>query len=631
MIDASTNTAAKFSGGLVPNYLLFDEATNTGFTLNADVEALEFTGNATGAANGLTGVFGGTGNDTLTGLDGDDIFHGGTGLNKISGGIGMDPAGFDFSDQVGDVVFVNRDVGDKTYGVTSGGKAYGSVTSIEATGDLKGGAGNDRIGGVYKIAGRSYTLTGGGGTDTIVIDASTNTAAKFSGGLVPNYLLYDEATNTGFTLNADVEALEFTGNATGAALGLTGVFGGTGNDTLTGLDGDDVFHGGLGLNKIDGGAGRDTAGFDFSDQVGDVVFVNRGVGDKTYGVTSGGTAYGWARNIEATGDLKGGAGNDRIGGAYKIAGKSYTLTGGGGTDTIVIDASTNTAAKFSGGLVPNYLLYDEATNTGFTLNADVEALEFTGNATGAALGLTGVFGGTGNDKLVGLDGNDVFNGGDGADTIRGGGGNDTLTGGSGVDEMAGGAGDDVFYVDNALDIVIEQAGHGADTIFASVDYALASDTRVEFLRADAGATGLALTGNQGANVIVGLTGNDTLTGGAGADTLTGGGGVNVFVYTALTDSKTTIAGRDTITDFSTGAGDLIDLHLLDADTTVGSPGDQAFTFIGLAGFSGKAGELGFAGVGPNTKILGDVNGDAVADFSILLNGHIALTGGNFVL
>ena len=49
--------------------------------------------------------------------------------------------------------------------------------------------------------------------------------------------------------------------------------------------------------------------------------------------------------------------------------------------------------------------------------------------------------------------------------------------------------------DNALDIVIEQAGHGSDTIFASVDYALSSTTRIEFLRADAGAAGLALTGN----------------------------------------------------------------------------------------------------------------------------------------
>ena len=135
----------------------------------------------------------------------------------------------------------------------------------------------------------------------------------------------------------------------------------------------------------------------------------------------------------------------------------------------------------------------------------------------------------------------------------------------------------------------------------------------------------------GANTIVGLTGNDTLTGGGGADTLTGGGGVNLFVYTALADSKTNIAGRDTITDFSTGAGDLIDLHLLDADTTAGSPGDQAFTFVGLAGFSGTAGELGYLTVGPNTKVLGDVNGDAVADFSILLNGHIVLTGVNFVL
>ena len=277
------------------------------------------------------------------------------------------------------------------------------------------------------------------------------------------------------------------------------------------------------------------------------------------------------------------------------------------------------------------LLYDQMTLKGFTLNADVEALEFTGNATGADLGITGVYGGTGNDTLTGLDGDDIFHGGDGNDTIRGGGGNDTLTGGSGVDEMAGGAGDDVFYVDNALDVVIEHVGHGSDTIFASVDYTLYFNSRIEFLHADAGATGLALTGNQGANVIVGLTGNDTLTGGAGADTLTGGDGANTFVYADIDDSRTTIGGRDTITDFSTGAGDLIDLHLLDADTTVGSPGDQGFTFVGLAGFSGTAGELRYLTVGSDTKIMGDVNGDSVADFSILLNGHIALAGGNFVL
>ena len=132
-----------------------------------------------------------------------------------------------------------------------------------------------------------------------------------------------------------------------------------------------------------------------------------------------------------------------------------------------------------------------------------------------------------------------------------------------------------------------------------------------------------------ANTIVGSTGNDTLAGGSGGDILTGGGGANVFSLLALSDSSVADSGRDRITDFSTVNGDTIDLHLLDANTSV--IGDQAFSFIGTAGFSGIAGQLSYAAAGTDTQIMGDIDGDRVADFSILLIGSRTLGASNFNL
>ena len=72
--------------------------------------------------------------------------------------------------------------------------------------------------------------------------------------------------------------------------------------------------------------------------------------------------------------------------------------------------------------------------------------------------------------------------------------------------MSGGAGNDIYYVDNAADKVNEAAGQGTDTAYASVSYALQAGQQIEFLRANAGATGLILTGNEFNNTVVGGAG-----------------------------------------------------------------------------------------------------------------------------
>ena len=86
---------------------------------------------------------------------------------------------------------------------------------------------------------------------------------------------------------------------------------------------------------------------------------------------------------------------------------------------------------------------------------------------------------------------------------------------------------------------------------------------------------------------------------------------------------------DRIKDFSHAQGDQIDLHNLDANTNAG--GNQAFSWIGNAAFSGAAGQLRYNWAGNTTVITGDTDGDGTADFALWLTGQIGLVAGDFVL
>ena len=207
-------------------------------------------------------------------------------------------------------------------------------------------------------------------------------------------------------------------------------------------------------------------------------------------------------------------------------------------------------------------------------------------------------------------------------------GADTMAGGAGADVIVGGLGNDVYTVNDSGDVVTELLGEGTDTVNASVGYVLPNASEIEFLYSSAaGGVGLALTGNDFDSTIVGGTGNDTLAGGGDADILTGGGGADTFAMLVLSDSM--LAASDRITDFSIAQGDLIDLHRLDANKT--ALDDQAFGFIGTAAFSNVAGQLRYQAVSGDTQVMGDVDGDAVADFTIVLTGTPNLTASNFVL
>jgi Ca2+-binding RTX toxin-like protein len=237
-----------------------------------------------------------------------------------------------------------------------------------------------------------------------------------------------------------------------------------------------------------------------------------------------------------------------------------------------------------------------------------------------------------------------------------------LNGDAGADILRGLRGNDTYYIDDAGDVIVEDAGDSADRAYLYIDYTLAADADVERLDVKT-ATGLDVTGNglanritggDGADTLRGAAGNDTLQGNAGADRLLGGDGndnldggdgadiligglgrdrllggaaADSFVFEAAGDSPRGSSVRDTIADFEAGL-DLIDLSAVDANSATG--GNDAFSFIGAAAFTMVAGQLR-AVSGSATLIAADVNGDGIADVEIALTGSYTLTASDFLL
>jgi serralysin len=115
----------------------------------------------------------------------------------------------------------------------------------------------------------------------------------------------------------------------------------------------------------------------------------------------------------------------------------------------------------------------------------------------------------------------------------------------------------------------------------------------------------------------------------GADDLWGGSSADTFIFKSIKETTMLSSGRDTIFDFSTRQKDKIDLSGIDANTTKG--GNQAFSFIGMKAFGGKAGELRYEKAKGDTYIHGDVNGDKNADFTIHLDDRVNLLKSYFIL
>jgi serralysin len=128
-----------------------------------------------------------------------------------------------------------------------------------------------------------------------------------------------------------------------------------------------------------------------------------------------------------------------------------------------------------------------------------------------------IFGGLNNDYyLLGQDGDDSLWGESGADGLYGGDDNDTLNGGDSGDWLDGGTGiDTAFYGNSPVGVTVNLATGEASGGHAE------GDTLVNIENLGGSAHADSLTGDDGANQLVGWIGNDLLKGGGGADTLYG--------------------------------------------------------------------------------------------------------------
>lgn len=326
----------------------------------------------------------------------------------------------------------------------------------------------------------------------------------------------------------------------------------------------------------------------------------------------------------------------------------FTIHDTGGNDTLDLSGSTD-------GVVLDLRPGHFSSANGHTDNIFI----YPGhNADQAGYNIETGIGSQFDDTITGNDGNNTLIGGAGDDTLIGGAGLDHFVGGSGVDTvdysyMTGDnyriwvnlslnratgddAGGDTFDgVENLRGGVRPNFFVGADG--ANEFFGNVGDDRLLGMGGDdrlhGGDGGDQLEGGSGSDWLFGDAGDDFLTGGAGKDMLAGGAGADRLVFLSVGDSSTYGTGQgntcDQIADFSGVEKDRIDLSLVDADT--GKTDDQAFIFIGINQYGHRAGELRFAQFDGRTSIGGDVNGDGVSDFNILLHGSIALKVADFVL
>lgn len=228
------------------------------------------------------------------------------------------------------------------------------------------------------------------------------------------------------------------------------------------------------------------------------------------------------------------------------------------------------------------------------------------------------------ELLTGSVGNDLIYGLGGNDTLKGLGGNDLLNGGAGADAMTGGTGNDVYYVNNAGDTTIENAGEGIDTVKSTINWTLGAnlDNLQLIGTAAINGTGNALAntiiGNAAANVLTGLGGNDKLDGRAGADTMTGGTGNDTYTVDNIGDRVIESFGEGTDTiraGISQTLGANIEKLLLTGTGAIDGTGNTlSNTLTGNDAanvLTGLSGDDVIVGAGGNDRIVGGTGRDTM--------------------
>ena len=333
----------------------------------------------------------------------------------------------------------------------------------------------------------------------------------------------------------------------GAAQGVTEfpdyIVAGDGNDTIKGFGGDDWIVGGKGADFMRGGTGNDLA---------DYIDSNAGVVVSLWqNLAFGGSAEG--DTFESIENLSGSNFSDILvgdGGVNLIRGMGGNdeLKGMGGDDVLEGNSGNDKliggmgADELNGGTDTDEVYYGQATG-GVNVDLRTNVGSWNEAAGDTYVSIENVTGSHHEDWIFGNDQANVLNGLNGDDFIDAGGGADTVYGGGDNDRLAGGSGDDTLN---------------------------------------------------------GGSGDDRLRGGNGQDNMFGGSGADNFWWRDFGETSTSTLAADWVWDFNAAQGD--DLNITNIDANVYAGGDQDFTFIGNAAFSGTPGEVRYYHSGGNTYI-----------------------------
>lgn len=415
-------------------------------------------------ANGIlprASLFGGMGNDTLTGGSGADLLFGESGDDTLLGKGGAD-------------MLFGGDGNDVLTGGTGDDQVFGQSGNdrmIWNPGDgsdlNEGGAGNDTV-----------EVNGGNGAETFTVTPN-GTRVRFDR-TTPAPFFIDIGTSENLVVNMNGGDDVFTAsNGLATLISLT-VDGGAGNDQITGGDGNDLLLGGDGNDLVNGGRGNDIARLGAGD---DTFTWNPGDGSDTVEGQEGADALVFnGANVNENIDIS--ANGSRVRLFRDVAAitmdvndlERIDLNVRGGVDTITINDLSGTAVtevNLDLASVPGSGVGDGQLDTVIvkgTTGDDVLMVTVDGSGiviTGAAAQIhvagadptdqLNILAGDGDDAVEasslpagvirllvdGGDGSDVLIGGAGDDVLLGGLGDDVLIGGPGQDNLDGGLGDNV--------------------------------------------------------------------------------------------------------------------------------------------------------------------------------------------
>jgi Ca2+-binding RTX toxin-like protein len=561
-----------------------------------------------GSGNDL--LFGQAGNDTIKGNGGNDLLFGGSGNDTLDGGVGDDQL---FGEAGDDRMIWNP----------------GGGTDL-----FEGGDGND-----------TAEVNGGNGAETFTITAN-GTRVRFDR-VTPGPFSLDIGTTENLVLHAGGgDDVITAGNGLASLISLT-LDGGDGNDTITGGDGNDLLIGGNGDDIVIGGRGNDTA------QLGngnDTFIWNPGDGSDTVDGGSGNdTLLFNGANIAENINIMANGGHVQF--TRDVGNVTMDLnsieeidfTARGGADNVTIGDLTGTGVK--------KVAIDLAATPGSTAGdgaADVVTVNGTnGNehiqvtANGNQVTVTGtpetvVISGAeaANDRLIinGLGGNDTIDastlaagvigltidGGAGNDTITGSQGDDTLDGGDGNDKVIGGRGNDFADLGAGDDTFTWNPGDGSDTVLGGTG----NDTLV--FNGSNAAEIMQITANGPNAILTRDVGNITMTlNGIERIQLNAAGGADNIIVNDLTGTGVTQIAIDLSGTVGGKTGD----GAADTVTVNGTNGDDNIKVVNSGGsivVNGLAAQVTIAHAeAGDSLVINGLGGNDTIDASAIRAGQLA--------